>query len=410
MTITLVSILMVVTPQVAETLMFVYSADAYCLAMLLAVLAVYYIYKENSLKNNILAISFIVLTLSLYQAYISVIVSLCILLPIINLIQGEDWKNILKIVGKSLTIGIVGMILYYGITLLILKLSNNGFSIYGGANNIGVSTIQNLIPETLNTYKTFYKYFFREDLIYNEFWRRDIINFIIAIITIVNIICIIIKNKTYKKYNNIMLLCLFIIILPIGINIINIIAPDRDNNLVMGMSYVLIYVLVLKIIDILDCEKEYKILKSISQVFLSIIIVTFVLSNNASYMARKEVYNNYYSTSMRILTKIENYGNYNENTPVLIGGIIKHSPNIAKLGNGFISNDYETWNNYSGIEMINKFFHNYMGMTINLCNKTDYEKIVKSEEYKNMSIFPYDECIKMIDGILVVKIEDSPAI
>ena len=96
MTITLLSILMVVTPQVAETLMFVYSADAYCLAMLLAVLAVYYIYKENSLKNNILAISFIVLTLSLYQAYISVIVSLCILLPIINLIQGEDWKNILR--------------------------------------------------------------------------------------------------------------------------------------------------------------------------------------------------------------------------------------------------------------------------------------------------------------------------
>lgn len=176
------------------------------------------------------------------------------------------------------------------------------------------------------------------------------------------------------------------------------------------MPYVLIYILVLKIADIVVEKTTNEILHRITQILIAIILVTFVLSNNASYMARKEIYNNYYATVTRILAKVENYEGYSKDTKVLIGGLIKYKPEIANLGNGFISNDFETWNNYDGVTVINKFLQTYMGTSINLCDKSEYIRIVESEEYKNMNVFPYSECIRMIDGILVVKLENNPPI
>ena len=409
-TIVLISILMVVTPQVAETLMFIYSADAYCLAMLFSVLAVYFMYKEESTKSNILSIICIILALSLYQAYIGVIVTLAIIVPIVRILNGDECKVTLKNVGKSFIIGIIGTVLYYLTTVIFLKITGSSFSSYGGANNIGVSTLKNLIPTTLTTYKTFFKYFFGEGFIYNKYWKRNIINLLIMLITIINVIYIILKDKQYKNKIDILFIGLVAFILPIGVNIINIIAPERENNLVIGMPYVLIYILVLKIADIVVEKTTNEILHRITQILIAIILVTFVLSNNASYMARKEIYNNYYATVTRILAKVENYEGYSKDTKVLIGGLIKYKPEIANLGNGFISNDFETWNNYDGVTVINKFLQTYMGTSINLCDKSEYIRIVESEEYKNMNVFPYSECIRMIDGILVVKLENNPPI
>lgn len=408
--ITLMAILMVVTPQVTETLMFAYCADSYCLAMLFAVLSTYFIYKGEDVKNYILAIFFIILELSLYQAYIGVTVTLCMIIPLSRLIEGQSIKEIFSKIFKSIIVVGIGTILYYTITQIILYMLNITLSSYGGANNIGQSTIKYLFPEIMNTYKTFYGYFFKDTMIYNTFWHRNIINIFIFMLTLINMMFAILKNKIYKEKLKLLVISIILIILPIGVNIINIIAPERNNNLVMGMSYVVIYIFILKNIDILKESKLEIKLRYSSLIFVGILLCTFILSNNASYMARKEVYNNYYSTSMRILNRIENYKGYNKDTKVLIGGLIKHRPQIAKMGNGFISNDYETWNNYGGTRMINNFYKDYMGMTIKLCNEEEYLKIIKTEEYKKMDVFPYDNSVKMIDGILVVKIEEEPPI
>lgn len=406
--IALTAVLMVVIPQVAETFMFIYCADSYCLAMLFSVLAVYFIYERKSIKHYIFSGLFVIISLSLYQSYIGVTVALCMILPIIKLLDREDKKEVLKDILKSIIIVAIVMLIYYGITRIILYILNASLASYGGANNIGISTIKYLIPETVNAYKTFLKYFFGESFIYNNFWHRDIINLILFIFTATNIIYIIIKNKIYKDKLSLLLAFAILIMLPIGVNIINIIAPERENNLVIGMSYVISYVFILKIADNLKNNKIADILRRATITCIGILLVTFVLSNNASYMARQKVYEHYYSTSMRILNKIENFEGYNKNTQVLIGGIIKYKPAIAKMGNGFISNDYETWKNYNGTRMINNFYKNYMGTTIRLCNYKDYLKIVESEEYKKMSLFPYDGSVKMIDGILVVKLEENP--
>ena len=407
--ITILSILVVTSPQLAETLLFTFTADSYCLAMLFSTLSVWFMYRDKSKKDYIGAILFLVLTLSLYQSYIGVTATLCVIIPILNLIQASDAKVELKHILKTIIIGITSVVIYYGTTQLILALSGNELSSYSGANQIGISTIKNFVPETLNTYKTFYRYFFKENFIYNKYWHRDIMNFIIATFTAINLIIIIIQKKTYKKKINIFISIIMLLILPIAVNIINIIAPERDNNLVMGMSYILIYVFALATVSLLKFDKKY--IDAASYINLLAIIslcITFIFSNNATYMARKEVFNHYYATSTRILNRIENYEGYNKNTTVLIGGIIEYKSSLSKLANGFISNNAETWRNYDGVLMINKFYYWKMGTTIKLCSKDDYIKIIDSQEYKQMPIFPNDGCIKMIDGILVVKLQENP--
>lgn len=408
----IVSVIMVTMPTIAETFMYIYCADSYCLAMLMSVLAVYLIYNKKSIKNYIFAVLCIIALLSLYQSYIGVTVALCIIIPILKLINNENYKNVLKDILKSIVITVIGIVLYYACTTIILLITNNVLSDYSGANNIGIKSIIINLPKTLlKTYDTFYQYMFKENIIYNAVWHRETINFIILALTLFNIIMLIIQNKTLKKCKiNIALIIILLAILPIGINVINIIVYQRDTNLLMAMPYILIYILSLKTVDSLTISKENNILRCTTIVAIIVLIYTFILSNNASYMARKQTYNNYYETTLRILEKIESCEGYTRDTPVLIGGIVKYKTRMSIYGNGFTSNEYETWNGYFGLKSINNFYFNYMGTALRLCKQEDYIDIIKNEEYKDMPKFPDEGCVKTINGIVVVKLEDEPPI
>ena len=78
-----------------------------------------------------------------------------------------------------------------------------------------------------------------------------------------------------------------------------------------------------------------------------------------------------------------------------------------KFGNGFISNDNET---YIGIRrssntQIMNFYKNYMGINISICSTDEYDQIVNTEEFKEMQSYPNDNSIRIINNCVVVKIK-----
>ena len=48
-----------------------------------------------------------------------------------------------------------------------------------------------------------------------------------------------------------------------------------------------------------------------------------------------------------------------------------------------------------------------MGIKIKICTRDEYNKIVNSEEFKNMPIYPNNGSIKIINNIIVIKISDK---
>ena len=64
----------------------------------------------------------------------------------------------------------------------------------------------------------------------------------------------------------------------------------------------------------------------------------------------------------------------------------------------------------SAIQLINSEFHKnflkyYIGIDYTYVSDEEIVKIKESNEYKNMNMYPYDNSIKIIDNVIVVKFE-----
>lgn len=131
------------------------------------------------------------------------------------------------------------------------------------------------------------------------------------------------------------------------------------------------------------------------------------MSDNATYMSRKEVHINYLTTSNNILQKVYNMDNYSKDKKWIFTDNIRYKSKFAQMANGFISNDYETWNAIDGIWMNRQFYERYLGEKINMASKEEYYDILKLEEVKNMEPYPSNNCVKIIGDYIVIKISDQ---
>lgn len=142
--------------------------------------------------------------------------------------------------------------------------------------------------------------------------------------------------------------------------------------------------------------------------------VTYYMADNTSYAALKLTYNQAYSTTMRIMDRIENTTNYTKDTPILFGGIVGNNnyprtSNLYSYTIGSIVNNVVFHGTYGGqLGTWQSFIRIFYGMDVTFCNENVYRAIVTGEEYKKMEIFPSPNSVKVMDGIVVVKLSEDP--
>ena len=407
-TIVLISILIAVCPQFSETLMFTYCADSYILSFFLAILSIYILTKEDKIKNYIISIPLIVFAVSLYQAYIGVVLGLLIISELIYCLRNKiTKKDIIYFFKKILTIGLA-LIIYFIVTKIYLKCNGLDLASYKGADSFGFISIITSLPSTIiNVYRDFFNYYFGETIIYNRYWHRHILNLIIGLITLVSFILLFIKSKKKGvRLSSIIYMVIILIIMPILINMLDIIMPSTSINLVTGVALILPYLVPILII----CEEDIKIK---TRIFIYVVIIlilllchTFIYSNNASFMARKDVRNNYYTISSDILSRAKELDGYNEDLKWFFNDYIIYRSKYMPISNGFVSLNYETWDNPYGTWLNIQFYDRYLGQKIQMVTYDEYNEIIKSEEFSNMPIYPAKGSIKIVNDYIIVKLSD----
>lgn len=403
----LIALLIVVSPQIANTFLYTYCADAYCAAMFTSVLTVYFMEKKEK-KYYLLSGIFLIFTLAIYQAFLAVIMTLIVFKVIFDILENtKSTKEILLSVLKYAIIGVVGSIVYYVITLIVLKLQGWSLASYGGANSFGINNLLGIKDYIVNTYKNFYKYFFKENIILNQYWKRNVMNLLLFIFSAISGIVIIVKNKLYKEKLKMLILVVCVIILPVTINIINIISPTYSICLIMLESALLVYIAALRLSEFLENGKFEKILRIGIIGVIVALIWTFIMSDSALYMVRKEVENNYYTVSMGILNRVENLDGYNSNLKWMFNDSIHYKSKLAKYATGLQSNGDETWNNFLGTTTNEQFYQRYLGKKIKVCSEEEYKEIIRTKEYKDMGIYPNKSSIKIINNIVVIKLSNN---
>lgn len=397
----LTSILIVVTPTVSLTLMYPYTANGYTFAMLFAVLSIYFLNKEKNLKNVLFTIICVIATLAFYQAYLCVITALLIITYIFKIMDDiSSYKEFFKKLIIDIGIIALGMILYYICLNIIIKILGLNITSYSGGNTIfSLETIKNIIPSIKNTYITFIEFYFSDNIYNNTGWFRNIFYCIMFALILINFIVLVINRKIYKKPISIVLLVASLVIFPIFACSIELIAQSREINLLMSTSLYLPIVVLLKQIEIMKDSKLDNIIKLLSYFISALIIWTFVLSNNATYVATKLYNDQMYAVGNMIIEKLENNDEITNTTPVVVLGHLDFSiqnDSLLKLTNFDVSDvNIWTWQIY---------LQDHLGIGRDIYTGEDYSEIMNSEEYLNMPIYPNEGCIKIINGTAVVKL------
>lgn len=411
------SIIFAVAPNISATLTFFYCSDAYILGMLLATLAVYIIGKNEN-KNWVILVSALLVALSMgmYQTYLSVTMVLCIATLIIDALSKKEKRQIFVNILKYIVMGILGIMLFYAISHIVLLIRNLPVSSYSGANSIGLETLLNLPQLLPQAYSSFFDYYFTDSMIPNKIWNTNIFYIIMFGVILFSTIYVIIKEKVYEKKTNTILLVFFVIIAPVCFGIIEIMVPDVDIHILMACSMVYIFPIFLKILEMLPKTTISKIFKYTVTICSLIIIWNYIWQDNASYIVMKSMQNQTEGAVSRIVTQIEGLDEYTQDMPVLFLGGLENNTYLSRKNTsieakklldrtwGFIANKSTIW--WGNLDSWRKMLYEYEGVNLNLVSEWEKADLLQTEEFKSMKYYPDKDGIKIIDGTVVVRLSD----
>lgn len=385
----IISIFVVLFPTISDTALFIYCLDSYCLALLFSVLGIFFIKK----KKYFISIISIIISLSLYQAYISVTITGILILYILDLL---DNKDSLKNVIFNMLIIFISLVLYYcllkiGMSFLGLNLPN-----YKGASSFGIKTIISLPNSIINAYKDYFNFFISDSILYNNYYHRNLINIGILIIFIITASTLFFNLDKKKK----VFFLVANILLPITVNIMDLIACETRINTMLAIGFIMIY---LYFIVIISNYCKVAINKTLGYILIIILSYTYLLSNNASFQVRVDIFNNYYTNSMIIINKVKNLEGYKNDLPWMFNNTIDYTSTMEPLSNDSFVNFFETFYGYLGVKENEYFYKRFLGEKIYVVEEDRYSEIIKTPEYKEMPT----GSVKIIDGIIVIKVSDK---
>ena len=288
---------------------------------------------------------------------------------------------------------------------IILHLLGLQLSSYKGANGLGLNLLMDLPKNILQCYLDFYKFFFTNKIIYDGWYHRKRIYFLLFLFTFIGYCMTIFKSK--RKLILSVSIIILSVLFPICVNIMNIIASGTTINLVTGTGLIVTIIFPILLLEYKDENNFININKWVLSICCILLTWTYILGNTSTYMVREQSFNNYMTIAQNIYNRATTLSDYKLDMPWMFSDVIRYKPNNLDKANGFISNDNITWNNYDGTFLNREFYDKYLGIRINIVDKNKYDKIKNMDEFKSMSIYPHEGSIRIIDGVVVIKVSND---
>lgn len=404
--------LIVSFPTVTSSFAYMFTADPYMAALLMAVLSVYLAKKY---KYGIFpAIVVLGLCIGTYQAYLAVAFVVILLVVIQDLLLENksfkemffsDWKFFPLVVGGFVFYKIAMKIIFtyyevvYGFDMSLLG--------YQGVGTEGIMTLAQ------------YKEGFRKTMVnWAQLWciKRDVfslnkygmIHIVLLAGIVLGTVLLIIKNKTYKKsVAGVVVTVLAILAMPIAAFAINFVSPEVGYHTLMEMGICFIYVLLLIYIERGQWKnRAEKVLKAVGILVLVGICYLNTVNANFAYYQMNLSYEKSYSICSDVLDRIEDLDEYPETTTrvAILGSTHAKSGDIEDLAPAIMGIGQDTYlrDEYHYISMWNHCFGRNFGMT----DSGEKEAIKETEEYQDMPTYPSKGCVEVINNIIVIKLSE----
>lgn len=388
------------SPALGSTLLFSYTTIYYGIAVLLSVVGVFLLVKN---KWPVMAPLCFAVSLGIYQVYLSVSITLLLIYVIFDILNNDFKSCFLKAI-KYLFAIVCGLMLYFVLLKIFLVYYNTSLDSYRGIDSMGQYTFASLIDLLVIAYKSFFSLPIKD---YHCINASEIIHCCILLLGIFSLFYLLYKGLKKKKIIDLCFLLFCISIFPFAVNSIIIMSKNSVNNMML-FTTILIYLVPIVILDKLDVQSRLtKYIKPIILGVLTVVIVRYTYIDNLNY-------NNLYF----INTQIENY------SADLISRIkssdgYKEGMKLAFIGDKFIDSTFvNKWAdipykfdeyNYGLINAYSRdnFIKRYTGFSWEEIDDETQKVLLEDTTVREMTCYPDDGSIKVIDDIVVIKLEED---
>jgi len=403
---------------------YVHDLDAYLFALLAAVLAVYCWKfgsreggdregrdrKLGNLKQAVpgcgACVALLVMTLGIYQSMISAFIALVLMVSILQLLDGAEAKPVVLNGLKAVGVLLAAAVLY----LLCVKISCSLTNVTLGSGYNSIRNMANLenvsiIIEIVNACK----YCVREWFIYPSMWNPIVVAALnlgfIGIGAAGGFILWLDKKVSLISKGWIVVL---VALLPLGMNI-SFVLNLEDVHQLMLYAFWLIYVFVMLILrKFRGGDRAWPgnlPVKAIAVVLALIILWGNALTANTLYV-KKDLEDEATLTVMEnVVERIEDFDGYvpGKTEVAIIGVPDVDSPDaFAPLQS---ITGAQSASPITQIGYYPAYFEYVLQKNVELSDFHTVLKLQKMQEVKSMPAYPSEECMQMIDGILVVKMQ-----
>ena len=393
-------------PTLTATFAFMFTVSSYAVAFFLSVLSVWFL-QYNSTSYRLVAVTCLVLSLSIYQAYISLAASLLILVLIRQLLDGEDNTSVFLRGMKYILFLIISLGIYWVLIQLVLKLNHVHMGDYA-ANSISFSF--GTLPQKIKLAYNCFILDFRaaaSGLIPSSISRK--VHLFLLLCTFVLLVLWMIRSRF--GVTSVLLLSTLVGILPLAVNCMYLFTTPNSIHTLVLYSFICVYLLVLMLADGLTptvvsgklAEFSRQVALNGTMLLCSMIVLINIYVANSAYLSMYLRYQNTYAFYVTLVSDIRQSPDFTEGTKLAVIGTwdepVFYSKNLGftKYLDGIDGTKPTFYSKES-------FLQYYLGYSIPFASREECEEISASPEFAEMPPYPYYGSTRIIGDTFVVKL------
>ncbi|MBP3261379.1 glucosyltransferase domain-containing protein [Pseudobutyrivibrio sp.] len=409
--------MMVVFPMVTSLNSFLFTTWAYFLGLIFAVQAARTLTKDYSVKNLVLSIIWLALSLSLYQAFLGVVITLMLLMMFVNVLECKT--TTIGQYAKEGALSIVSLVLGLGVWAVVAKIFRTIKHIQlddykGWTEPYDISKFPGKLIDAMKNFLTF-----RMEGI-NALRYLRMLTLLIFLLTVVLIVVLLIKSKNNMalKLSSVV----GVILIPVAMMIIYVLSTSDLYVVSTLMIYAEIFVFIIPLLLIEHVEglmntMADKVAQCVAALLIfctAVVTVGYVYLDNAAYY-KAAIYQEQAVVYMTaLIANIKSTEGFSDDMDIVFVGFNNvEDATINELANKEQMDGIQLEKYYNSLEeMINygvniQFMRDHLGVGNDKIIIDEENEYAKETEIKNMPVYPNEGGIAIVDGRVIVKMGEK---
>ena len=391
----LLAALVISFPTLTGNFCFMFTSAPYAWAFLLAVLAAALFWEKRPLPRA-LGLVLLVLALGIYQSYIAVVASLCVLKMMAEAMDAERPAAGIVLDGvKALAWMAAAIAVYYAATLLAFRVTGAAFNTYVTEN---VNGSVSLLRRVRMAYDNFlYIFTFRNFYVISSEFARYL-HLLLAAGTGLGMAVLAVKKRSLLHAG---LLAVLAALLPLSICCMFLIMSRQSIHTLVMYSFTAVYFLTALVLERLPGVWGRR-----SGAFAGVVLAAVVLSNvyfaNMTYLKLQLQYENAYAFYTVLTSRLTSLEGFDEHSRLaLVGRQETLLHRFPELNTELLMGPSPDLVNIYSRENLLRY---YLGFDVPFASEEECAALENDPAVQAMPVYPYTGSVRMIGDLAVIRL------